>query len=72
MSENPSTLTSIDAYDLFVDPQFLASHPKNSFTVAPAKRLINPPGKQSNHTYMAIYFKKDAVVAANSGTDAAR
>ena len=38
MSENPSTLTSIDAYDLFVDPQFLASHPKNSFTLASAKR----------------------------------
>jgi hypothetical protein len=44
MSENPSTLTSIDAYDLFVDPQFLASHPKNTFTLASAKRLSSEEG----------------------------
>jgi len=44
MSENPSTLTSIDAYDLFVDPQFLASHPKNSFTLASVKRLTSEEG----------------------------
>jgi hypothetical protein len=44
MSENPSTLTSIDAYDLFVDPQFLASHPKSSFTLASAKRLTSEEG----------------------------
>ena len=44
MSENPSTLTSIDAYDLFVDPQFLASHPKNTFTLASAKRLTSEEG----------------------------
>jgi hypothetical protein len=44
MSENPSTLTSIDAYDLFVDPQFLASHPKSSFTLASAKCLTSEEG----------------------------
>ena len=44
MRENPSTLTSIDAYDLFVDPQFLASHPRNSFTLASVKRLTNEEG----------------------------
>ena len=44
MSENPSTPTNIDAYDLFVDTQFLASHPKNSFTLASAKRLTSEEG----------------------------
>jgi hypothetical protein len=44
MSENTSTLTGIDAYDLFVDSQFLASHPKNSFTLASAKRLTSEEG----------------------------
>ena len=44
MSETTSTLTSIDAYDLFVDPQFLASHPKSSFTLASAKRLTSEEG----------------------------
>jgi hypothetical protein len=44
MSGNPSTLTSIDAYDLFVDPQFLACHPKNSFTLASAKQLTSEEG----------------------------
>nr|RNJ67931.1 MAG: hypothetical protein EDM05_17650 [Leptolyngbya sp. IPPAS B-1204] len=33
----------------------------------------NPPGQQSNHTYIAIYFKKDTVVpvdlSQHSGTD---
>ena len=44
MSETPSTVTSIDAYDLFVDPQFLASHPRNSFTLASVKRLTSEEG----------------------------
>src|SRR6516225_9874161 len=44
MSENTSAPMTIDAYDLFVDPQFLASHPKNSFTLASAKRLTSEEG----------------------------
>ena len=50
MSENPSTLTSIDAYDLFVDPQFLASHPKSSFTLASTKRLTSEEGVELQPT----------------------
>jgi hypothetical protein len=50
MSENPSTLTSIDAYDLFVDVQFLASHPKNTFTLAWAKRLTDEEGVELRPT----------------------
>jgi hypothetical protein len=37
MSETTSTLASIDPCDLFVDPQFLATHPKDTFTLASAK-----------------------------------
>lgn len=44
MSETTSTLTSIDACDLFVDPQFLASHPKDTFTLASAKALTSEEG----------------------------
>ena len=50
MSETPSTVTSIDAYDLFVDPQFLASHPKNTFTLASVKRLTSEEGVELEPT----------------------
>jgi hypothetical protein len=50
MSENTATAMTIDAYDLFVDPQFLASHHKNSFTLASVIRLTGEEGVELQPT----------------------
>jgi hypothetical protein len=44
MSETTSTLASIDSCDLFVDPQFLVTHPKDTFILASAKALTSEEG----------------------------
>src|SRR5512143_3894104 len=44
MSADTSTPSDLDAYDLFVDPGFLAAHPKDSFTLASAQRLTSAEG----------------------------
>lgn len=50
MSETTSTLASIDSCDLFVDPQFLVTHPKDTFTLASAKALTSEEGVELPQT----------------------